>query len=149
MPKTWSLWHAPGLSRPLVGGLLLLTGACAQSSSAPQQSAAAPQPAPAAAPASSAPVLMEKAALCGRSVGVAVRCNMVTDQNDFAILRYMALQGLQSQAASPADYSQAEMAFDVAALEMMNSVGACQGAAPAMATLEQKIEGTLAQCTRP
>ena len=92
---------------------------------------------------------MEKAALCGRSVGVAVRCNMVADQNDFAILRYMSLQGLQSRAASPSDYSQAEMAFDVAALEMMNSVGACQGAAPAMATLEQKIEGTIAQCTKP
>jgi hypothetical protein len=137
------------LSRALIGGVLLLTGACAQSSSAPQQSAAAPQPAPAAAPASTAPVLMEKAALCGRSVGVAVRCNMITDQNDFAILRYTALQGLQAQSASPSDYSQAEMAFDVAALEMMNSVGACQGTAPAMATLEQKIEGTIAQCTKP
>jgi hypothetical protein len=149
MPMTRSLWHVPGLSRALVGGVLLLTGACAQSSSSPPPSAAAPDPTVAAAPASTAPMLMEKAALCGRSVGVAVRCNMVTDQNDFAILRYMALQGLQSQSASPTDYSQAEMAFDVAALEMMNSVGACQGAAPALATLEQRIEGTIAQCAKP
>jgi hypothetical protein len=150
MPKTRSRRYAPGLSRALIGGVLLLAGGCAQSSSSPpQQSAAAPQPTAAAAPASTGPVLMEKAALCGRSVGVAVRCNMVTDQNDFAILRYMALQGLQAQSRGPADYSQAEMAFDVAALEMMNSVGACQGAAPAMATLEQKIEGTIAQCAKP
>jgi hypothetical protein len=138
----------PGWSRALICSALLLTGACASSSSSPPPSAAASQPTVAAAPAATAPVLMEKAALCGRSVGVAVRCNMITDQNDFAILRYTALQGLQSQAASPADYSQAEMAFDVAALEMMNSVGACQGAAPAMATLEQKIEGTIAQCAK-
>ena len=94
-------------------------------------------------------VLMEKAALCGRSVGVAVRCNMMTDQNDFAILRYMSLQGLQAQSGGAADFSQAEMAFDVAALEMMNSVGACQGNASALATLEQKIEATIAQCTKP
>ena len=38
---------------------------------------------------------------------------------------------------------------DVAALEMMNSVGACQGNASALATLEQKIEATIAQCTKP
>jgi len=131
--------------RAIGAGLLLLTGACAPSS-APAPSAA---PAPAATPAAvGAPVLMERAALCGRSVGVAVRCNMVTDQNDFAILRYMALQGLQKQGGG-ADFSQVEMAFDVAALEMMNSVGACQGTAPALATLEQKIEGTIAQCTKP
>ncbi|MGH6927853.1 MAG: hypothetical protein ACREEV_06020 [Dongiaceae bacterium] len=148
MPKIRSGWRAPGLSRAVIGGALLLTGACASSSS-PPPSAAAPAPAVAAKPAASSPVLMERAALCGRSVGVAVRCNMITDQNDFAILRYTALQGLQAQAASPGDYSQAEMAFDVAALEMMNSVGACQGGAPAMATLEQKIEGTIAQCAKP
>jgi hypothetical protein len=136
---------ARGTRALTAGGLLLLVAACSQSS-APQQTAAAPAP---AAPAASGPVLMEKAALCGRSVGVAVRCNMVTDQNDFAILRYMALQGLQSQAGSAPDYSQAEMAFDVAALEMMNSVGGCQGTAPAMTTLEQRIEGTIAQCAKP
>jgi len=132
------------LFRGAAGVALLLTGACAQSSSAPPPSAAAP----AAAAVATTP-LLEKAALCGRSVGVAVRCNMVTDQNDFAILRYMALQGLQAQSGGGAAYSQAEMAFDVAALEMMNSVGACQGAAPAFATLEQKIEGTIAQCAKP
>ncbi|MGE0116923.1 MAG: hypothetical protein AB7S71_15480 [Dongiaceae bacterium] len=133
--------------RGIGGCVLLLTAACAQSSAPPPSTAAS---APAAAQAAVAPpVLMEKAALCGRSVGVAVRCNMVTDQNDFAILRYMSLQGLQAQSGAAADFSQAEMAFDVAALEMMNSVGACQGNASALATLEQKIEATIAQCTKP
>jgi hypothetical protein len=135
------------LIRVIGGGVLLLTAACSQPSAPPPSAAA---PAPAAAPTAVAtPVLMEKAALCGRSVGVAVRCNMMTDQNDFAILRYMSLQGLQAQSGGAADFSQAEMAFDVAALEMMNSVGACQGNASALATLEQKIEATIAQCTKP
>ena len=149
MPEIRSPWSAPGWSRALIGTALLLTAACTQSSSSSSPQTAAVPPTAAAAPAFTGPMLMEKAAVCGRSVGVAVRCNMVTDQNDFAILRYMTLQGLQSQSASPADYSQAEMAFDVAALEMINSVGACQGTAPAMATLEQKVEGTIAQCAKP
>jgi len=135
-------------SRALAAGAVLLLAACSQASS-PQQSAAAPPPAAAPTPAATGPVLMEKAALCGRSVGVAVRCNMVTDQNNFAILRYMALQGLQVQASSVPEYSQAEMAFDVATLEMMNAVGGCKGAAPSLTTLEQKIEDIIAQCAKP
>jgi hypothetical protein len=135
-------------SQALAASALLTMAACSQASS-PQQSAAAPAQASAPAPAGTESVLMEQATLCGRSVGVAVRCNMVTDQSDFAILRYMALQGLQTRAASALDYSQAETAFDLAALEMINAVGDCKGTAPALTSLEQKIEGTVAHCAKP
>ncbi len=141
----WRLRSAHWL---LLGGMLLL-GACAQSP-APNEAAPAPAPTPAAAvPETSAPMLVEDAALCGRSLGIAVRCNMLTDQNDFAILRHLALNGLRAQSRSAGDFSQAEMAFDLATLEMMNAVGACQGPAAGLATLEQKIEGTIAHCAKP
>jgi hypothetical protein len=130
----------------IAGCLLLLTAACTQSSPPPASQPAPAAAAPAPTATASAPMLMEEAAMCGRSLGIAVRCNMVSDQNDFAILRHMTLNGLRAQSQSPADYSQAEMAFDVAALEMMNSVGACQGPAASMRTLEQTIQGNVAHC---
>jgi hypothetical protein len=135
-------------SQALAASALLVLVACSQASS-PQQSATAPARAASPAPTVLGPVLMEQAALCGRSVGIAVRCNMVSDQNDFALLRYIALQGLRTRAAGAPDYSQVQTAFDVAALEMMNAVGDCKGAAPALTTLEQKIEGTIAHCSKP
>jgi hypothetical protein len=119
---------------------------------ATSQSAAVSTPAPAATTAPTAPGQnwLARARMCGRSLGIAVRCNMVTDQNDFALLRYMALQGLREQGPSTANFTPVEEAFDLAALEMMNSVGGCKGAASGMATLEQKIENTIvAECTKP
>jgi hypothetical protein len=103
----------------------------------------------AAAPAPSIAALKDKASMCGRSLGIAVRCNMVADQNDFAILRYNALNGLRAQNPTLADFSPVESAFDMSALEMMHKVGACQGAAPAMTTLEQKIQGAITECAQP
>lgn len=135
------------LTVALLGGAMLLTASCG--GKAPKT--AATQSAPVAAPSTPITQLAEQASLCGRSLGVAVRCNMVNDQNDFAILRYLALKGLQEQAPGAQNFSQVENNFDLAALDMINSVGACKGAATGMATLEQKIEGTITQCakTRP
>lgn len=146
MPDISHRRFVPALQLALLGGVLLLVAACG-GKPAPQATSQS-APAVTTAPGPSVQTLTAKARMCGRSLGIAVRCNMVTDQNDFAILRYMALQGLQQQGPSTANFSPIEEAFDIAALEMMNAVGKCKGAAPGMATLEQKIEGTIAQCTR-
>jgi len=142
------------LSVALLGGAMLLTASCggkAPKTTTSQSAPTASQSASVGAPPPSATQLAEQASLCGRSLGVAVRCNMVNDQNDFAILRYLALKGLHEQAPGAANFTQVENSFDLAALDMINSVGTCTGAATGMATLEQKIEGTITQCakTRP
>jgi len=87
--------------------------------------------------------------MCGRSVGIAVRCNMVADQNDFAILRYNVLGGLRARNPNMTEFSEVENAFDLSALEMMHKVGACQGADAEMTTLAQEIQKTVAKCTEP
>ena len=133
----------------LLGGAMLLAASCGGQSPKQTVSQSAPAATPAAAaPSTPIPQLAERASVCGRSLGVAVRCNMVNDQNDFAILRDRALNGLREQAPGTSSFSQVENAFDMAALDMINSVGACKGAATGMATLEQKIEGTIAQCAK-
>lgn len=133
----------------LAGAALLVVTACA----AKQEPQASTRPAPAtnvaAAPSTPAPAVTEQAKTCGRSLGIAVRCNMLTDESDFAILRYMALQGLQAQGPAAASSSMVEETFDLSALEMMNAVGACTGGATDMATLERKIQGTISSCTNP
>jgi len=131
----------------LLGGTTLLAASCG-GGKPPKQAVSQSQPPAAAVPSTPMPQLAERASLCGRSLGVAVRCNMVNDQNDFAILRDRALTGLHEQAPNTPGFSQVENAFDTAALDMINSVGACRGAATGMATLEQKIEGTIAQCAK-
>ena len=137
------------LRAALLGGAMLSAASCGGQ---PHKQAVS-QSAPTVAPATSAqttpiPQLAERASLCGRSLGVAVRCNMVNDQNDFAILRYLALKGLHEQAPGAANFSQVENSFDLAALDMINSVGGCKGGAAGMSTLEQKVEGTIAQCAK-
>ena len=137
------------LRATLLGGAMLLAASCGGHPPKQTVSQSAPTAAPAtAAPTTPIPQLAERASVCGRSLGVAVRCNMVNDQNDFAILRDRALTGLHEQAPGAPNFSQVENAFDMAALDMINSVGACKGAATGMATLEQKIEGTIAQCAK-
>lgn len=135
----------------LLGSAMLLTASCggkAPRATASQSAPTATQSASVAAPPASTTQLAEQASLCGRSLGVAVRCNMVNDQNDFAILRYLALKGLHEQAPGATNFTQIENSFDLAALDMINSVGGCKGGAAGMSTLEQKVEGTIAQCAK-
>ena len=139
---------------------LLFVTSCTQSGPHPSGQAAQPTASSSSsAPSASAPssvakqapsvaALKDKASMCGRSLGIAVRCNMLADQNDFAILRYNALNGLKLQAQQLADFSPVESAFDMSALEMMHQVAACQGSALAMTTLQQKIQGTMAECAQ-
>ena len=134
----------------LLGSAMLLAscGGKAPKATASQSAPTASQSASVGTPPPSSTQLAEQASLCGRSLGVAVRCNMVNDQNDFAILRYLALKGLHEQAPGATNFSQVENSFDLAALDMINSVGGCKGGATGMTTLEQKVEGTIAQCAK-
>jgi hypothetical protein len=137
------------LRAALLGGAMLSAASCGGQPHKQTVSQSAPTVAPAtSAQTTPIPQLAERASLCGRSLGVAVRCNMVNDQNDFAILRDRALNGLHEQAPGASNFTPVENAFDVAALDMINSVGACKGAATGMVTLKEKIEGTIAQCAK-
>lgn len=104
-----------------------------------------PQPTQSAAVAQPSADVMDRAAQCGRSLGVAVRCNLLGGDSSFAVLRYMALDGLKPAGAAEASQP-VTTAFDMATLEMVHSIGSCQASDAELAILEREIEQSLEQC---
>lgn len=119
---------------------LLLVAGCEQTGLA---GLFAPQPPPTPVPTSTD--LVDRAVQCGRSLGVAVRCNLVRDEANFAALRQLTLSGLRRQAGT-ADFSPVENALDVATLETMNTISACTTGPADLPILEREVETTLAMC---
>jgi hypothetical protein len=114
--------------------------------------AAAEAPAPVAAasvaPASRGDALVE-ARQCGRALGIAVRCNLVRDDRDFAVLRYAVLQGLENRYGSAASNAELAELVDLATLDRITSIGACTIPAADAARVEAGVRSSIDRCSQP
>lgn len=111
---------------------------------APAPTAALP---PAATPAGRGEAVTS-ARRCGAALGVAVRCNLVRDDRDFAVLRYAVLDGLEARygrAVPPAEL--AEM-MDLATLERLATIGACAVPPADLGRVESGVEAVVESCAR-
>lgn len=124
-----------------IGAVFLLT--TAQTCQGPVRPASGP--AAPVTPVATLPQLLADAGQCGRSLGIAVRCNMIRNESDFAVLRYAALNGMRARAG--ASFDQVAATMDGATLDMINSVGVCRTSAVDRQILENHIESTLSRCS--
>jgi hypothetical protein len=123
---------------------------CNQVGNLPFQRAAV-GPAPSAAPtnvASRADAL-EAARQCGRTLGIAARCNLVRDDRDFAVLRYAVLDGLNSRYGAVVSNDEMTELVDLATLDRLTSIGQCSLPPQEKARLEQGVRHAVASCVQP
>lgn len=138
----------PGGPVALISLTAMALASCQQTSGGDIMSIFSPEPTQSAAASQPAANVMDQAAQCGRSLGVAVRCNLLGGDSSFAVLRFMALDGLKPAGAAEASQP-VTTAFDMGTLEMIHSIGSCQASDAEMAILEREIEQSLEQCAGP
>jgi hypothetical protein len=105
-------------------------------------------PAPAVAQASRGDAIAA-ARQCGRTLGIAVRCNLVRDEADFAVVRFAVLQGLGTRYGTVASGEELTQLVDLAALDRITSIGTCAIPAGDMTRVEAGVRGAIDACARP
>lgn len=84
---------------------------------------------------------------CGRTLGIAARCNLVLDDHDYSVVRFAVLQGLSSRFAAVSSGDELAEAVDLAALDRITSIGACQMPGADLRRIERAVRSEVAECT--
>ena len=107
-----------------------------------------PEPAPSMTTADAAAVLRD-VERCGRSLGVAVRCNLLADQADFVLLRRSALESLGARHAPALSGQLLTTRFDRATIDVIAGLETCDVGAEDLLAVERGVEDGLRQCVAP
>jgi len=84
---------------------------------------------------------------CGRALAIAVRCNLLRDERDFAALRHSALQGLRNRVPQPGEFQRVESSLDVATLAGLQEFATCTAPPDQWSAIEAAVETRLRACS--
>lgn len=111
----------------------------------------APAPTPVvAAPTAPAPQRADgvvEARRCGTALGIAARCNLMRDDRDYAVLRFAAVDGLDTRYGAVIGRSELEEQLDLAALDRITSISACTLEPADLSRVEAAIRTVVDQCS--
>lgn len=86
---------------------------------------------------------------CGRTLGIAARCNLVRDDHDYGIVRYAVLQGLSDRYGAVSSDDELAEALDLAALDRITSISACRMPSADLQRVERAVRSGVSRCTQP
>lgn len=108
-----------------------------------------PAPTAAAAPEVARGDAVAEARQCGRTLGIAVRCNLVRDDRDFAVVRYAVVQGVATRHAGSIGEAEVAELIDLATLDRITSIGRCALPPADLARVEAGVRQSISTCTGP
>jgi hypothetical protein len=110
-----------------------------------QVAAAAPAPAKASASRGDA---VAAARQCGRALGIAVRCNLLRDDRDFAVVRYAVVQGVSARYRTAATGNEIEELVDLATLDRLTTIGSCTIPPEDLDRVERGVRESIESCSQ-
>ena len=135
------------------GGLAVIVpialAACNQPWPIAPRASTSPAPATAAVAPVSRGDAVAAARQCGRTLGIAVRCNLLRDDRDFAVVRYAVVQGLSDRYDTVTTASEIEELVDLATLDRLTTIGACTIPATDTARVERGVRESIESCSQP
>lgn len=102
---------------------------------------------PAAVAAPTRAAAIQEGQRCGMALGFAVRCNLMRDDRDFAVLRFAVLQGLDRRYSSQLASSEMADVVDLATLDRITSIGMCEIPPADLARTEAGLRSVVDGCT--